>query len=121
MPTRRANSVDPVRVGPLHIDGVMPVEVDLNTHWLQGESLSDVSVDNVPTELDVGDGVSVASTPAGNVTPPGPSHVSGVAKFYLFKQSGETLVHGKDYTVTLNYHTPTRADAVTVIFTAVNR
>ncbi len=117
MPHRPSNSIDPVRVGPLNIDGWTQYEVDVSNVGTVLEYGVDTT--DLDPALAVGDGVTTVTTELGDETPPAPTLSSDKITFALFQASGQTLRNRRDYRATVYYRTASGVDSVTLVFPAV--
>ena len=118
MPTRVANSKEAQRVGPLNVDGVLQIQVDLSDVG----TITAIQVDEAAMDaaLDLGDGSTAVTIPTGSITPATPTLSSNVATFTVFQKSGQTLRPNKDYHVTLHYQTSVYSSSVTCVFQVVS-
>ena len=118
MPVRIANTSDRPIVGPLNIEGVMQVEIDLSAvGTVTAYAIDETDLDS--QGLDVGDGIVTVAAPSGTVTPPAPVLAADKVTFSLFQKDGESLTDDGWYTATMHYNISHRADSATVRFQAV--
>jgi len=115
MPIRPPNSAEKLYIGPLNIDGVVQVDVNLaDIGTITGYSL-EVS----DSALAIGDGATEVVTPAGAITPASPTLSSNIIVFSLFAATGASLTAGQNYEVIVHYRTANFTSSVTIIVPVV--